>query len=408
MLYEKKLFPLMLLLLSLTGIALSLLLVFDSALPSWVRALLNCAGGCSPFIRTPHARPLGISFAAVQLFFYLWVFLSYFLFSESGSAYKIAFRMILPFVSLAAFLYGIVFLSPMLRTAFCPYTLSLIVVDALLAALSLFTVLRTSGTLSALMGRYADGQKHLLISDDRRFSVGTFFYFSAVLFLFVIAFSFFIDTRYAQQQSEPKKKTLFERYLETPIENFTLPESSIVTGSMEAPLIIDVFTDPMCGACESFHKSEAKLFAKYGEKITVRYYFHALDAQCNSSVTSSIHPGACTVSEILYAAAQCGIFEKSISAYYDRKKSVRELIAANAGAEKIVEAIIDDPQDVKRVKDVLASKRAHDEMIAHMAAGIEIDIQSTPTLFLRGRRIEGAPSVEALSMVIDHLLAEKK
>ncbi len=410
--YDRKVFPLILIVLSFTGIALCFFLQLNRIVPAQILTALHCSPGtCSPFINTPYARTFGISFISVQLFFFLWIFLSYFLFSESGSQYRSAFRMILPFIAVAAFVHITVYVAAMLRLQVCPYTLAIALIDILILIFAVFSVLRSSGSFVALLARYSDGQKHLFISDDRRFSFGTFVYFSAVLFLFIVSFSLFIDLRFnapmASGDDTNERKTLLERYLDTPRERIQFPESSMIAGAADAPMTIDVFTDPMCGACEAFHKNHTKILEKYKDRVRIRFFYHPLDPECNSSVSSALHPGACLVTEIFYAAAQTGVYEKTVAAYYDRKKTVRQLIATGQKIDSLIDAIVDDADDAKRMKDAVLSKKAHAELAAHMESGLTIDIRATPTLFIDERRIEGAPSLDSLSKILDHVMKEK-
>lgn len=408
MLYERKIFPFSVTLLSLIGGIVAFILVFNTMLPGKILTMIGCGSeGCSTFAGTPYARAIGISFASIQLFFFLCIFLSYFLFSESGSSYKSAYRMILPFMSFPAFIHSALYFSAMLRIKFCPFTTALFVTNLLLCALSIYTVVRTSSSIIALLARYSDAQKHLFISDDRRFSVGTFVYFIAILFLFVATFSLYIDSRVSLKTAQPARKTLTTRFLETPVENIVLSESSIIAGDSEAPLTIEVFTDPMCGACEAFHRNQDKIIKSYGGRVRIRYYYHPLDSSCNESMSSEMHNGACAITEILYAAAQNKYHEQTINTYYSRKQTVRDLLHTNASIDKIIDAIVDDADMARKIKQTVKSGSAQDEMMRHLSDGIKIDIQATPTLFIERRRIEGAPSFDSLSKLLDTLLTNE-
>ena len=104
----------------------------------------------------------------------------------------------------------------------------------------------------------------------------------------------------------------------------------IPIGSHRGPKqAIEVF-DPLCPACRGF---EQRLDSSgLGEHLDRRAMLFPLDDKCNWMITSSIHPGACTVSEaILCADRDAGAV---IAWAFENQEAIREAAAADPDSAK--------------------------------------------------------------------------
>ncbi len=160
----------------------------------------------------------------------------------------------------------------------------------------------------------------------------------------------------------------------------------------DAPLRISVFSDFQCPYCQQLAKTLPRIAARYEGKLNIQFFFVPLDMSCNPSMTSPMHEFACKASYLTacspkqFAELHDEIFDKGrgLSAEWLDKRT-KEL-----GIEKCVEA----PETKKIILD-------------HLQLASRFDIQSTPSMIINGRKVQGALSSTQLSIILDDLLEKK-
>jgi uncharacterized membrane protein len=105
--------------------------------------------------------------------------------------------------------------------------------------------------------------------------------------------------------------------------NIMAPLSSSV-GGIDA---IEVF-DPLCPACKGF--AERMESSGLSEKLRLRAVMFPLDTECNWMVKTSLHPGACAVSEAVLCAGDDA--ETVVSWVFANQKELRELAERSGSA----------------------------------------------------------------------------
>jgi uncharacterized membrane protein len=105
--------------------------------------------------------------------------------------------------------------------------------------------------------------------------------------------------------------------------NIMAPLGSSV-GGVDA---IEVF-DPLCPACKGF--AERMESSGLSEKLRLRAVMFPLDTECNWMVKTSLHPGACTVSEAVLCAGNDA--QTVVSWVFANQKELRELAERSGSA----------------------------------------------------------------------------
>lgn len=175
------------------------------------------------------------------------------------------------------------------------------------------------------------------------------------------------------------------------------PEKQPAFGApVGAPISLMVFGDFQCPVCQKEEQDlRRNIPATYGDKVRVHFYDYPL---------TSIHPWAMKGS----IAARC-LYRDGEKAFwdyhdwiYDRQKDVT---LENFDA-KIAEFAKEKNYDGAKLNACMADKSAAAEVEASMNLGHQLQVSATPTLFINGRKIEGALEWNTLSTLfqieLDH------
>jgi protein-disulfide isomerase len=159
-------------------------------------------------------------------------------------------------------------------------------------------------------------------------------------------------------------------------------------GPADALVTVVVWSDFQCPYCGVNAPSMAKLREEYGDQVRVVYRHLPLP----------MHPDADLAAEAAVAAAAQGKFW----AMHDRLFADQRHLA-RADLEAAAEAI---GLDMKAFRAALDDRRYRDAVADDNAAGAALGITGTPTLFVNGAPIEGAPRYDQLKMIVELRLAE--
>jgi len=168
-----------------------------------------------------------------------------------------------------------------------------------------------------------------------------------------------------------------------------------VRGDPNAPITIVEYGDFECPVCRNLHDAMRGLLPNYPQvKLVFRDF--PLD---------SIHPWARTAA----LAGRCVYQQKpkSFWKYYDYIYDQQDLISASNVYDKVVDFAGQNALNVDSFKACLAGPQAAAEVDASIANGNLLEVRSTPTLFVNGRRVSGADP-HAVQQYIDFELAQQK
>jgi protein-disulfide isomerase len=172
----------------------------------------------------------------------------------------------------------------------------------------------------------------------------------------------------------------------------SIAQGGHVRGQASAPVTIDEWADFQCSACGQFVRvTEPQLLSTYIAKGQVSLVFHEF---------AFLGPESSWAAE----AAECAAVQGKFFEYHDKlfasqagenrgafSKDSLKRFGVELGLGAAFAACVDSGQYAQNVRD-------------ETKVGEGLGVTATPTLFVNGRKIEGAASFEQLRAIIDPLL----
>ena len=174
------------------------------------------------------------------------------------------------------------------------------------------------------------------------------------------------------------------------LQRYDVPEDDDpVIGPDDAPITIIEFSDFECPYCRRWHQEVfTRIMEDYPDQVRLVYRDFPL---------KSIHPNAAPAAEAANCAREQGAFwefsESLYSGEYELSRASYILIAVNLGLDK------------EALEECIDSGRYADEVEADYQFAGNLGVRSTPTFFLNGLPIVGAPPYEVFQDVIERELA---
>jgi len=160
-------------------------------------------------------------------------------------------------------------------------------------------------------------------------------------------------------------------------------------GNPEAPVTVVEFSDFQCGHCAKLHDSLEQVLRRESGKVRVVFRHFPLDSNCNPKIPQRFHADACLAAIAAECADAQGRFWEYHSILFENQKQLgREFLiryASDLGLDKDIftACLTSDAPRLRIQRDVEAGQRA--------------GIDSTPTVFINGRRINGALEPQGLA-----------
>ena len=158
-----------------------------------------------------------------------------------------------------------------------------------------------------------------------------------------------------------------------------LEERAVKADRALPPAVIVVYSDFQCPHCAAAHRDLKE--ARRGLVVKVESRHFPLDAECNSHVTKTIHPGACLQAE----AAVCAEEQGKLEAYSDELFDLGT--TGRVGLVGIAEKL---GLDRAAFEACLSSDRPADRIHEDIDAAADAGVNGTPAVFVDGRRISGS------------------
>jgi len=160
-------------------------------------------------------------------------------------------------------------------------------------------------------------------------------------------------------------------------------------GPDDAAITVVEFSDFECGHCRGFRDALDAVAAHGAGDVRVVFRHFPLDESCNPAVQSSLHPDACLAA----VATECAAEQDQFWAYHDllfehQQELGRPFLLAYAERLGL---------DLPRFTACLGSDAPRARVEADIRAGRALGVESTPTVFLNGRRIAGALGAASLA-----------
>jgi len=171
-----------------------------------------------------------------------------------------------------------------------------------------------------------------------------------------------------------------------------LPAAAHVRGPADAAVTIVEFSDFECGFCAKAFRDLRDLEQRHGGMLKVAFHHFPLDSDCNPHVTMRLHRFACQAAIAAECAAQFGKFWD----YHDRLFQNQDRLRP----DDLVATAVDLGIDRAAFTACLADPAARQRVVADAAAGAQLGVNLTPTLFINNRTVEGAPESGAYEWIL--------
>jgi protein-disulfide isomerase len=154
-----------------------------------------------------------------------------------------------------------------------------------------------------------------------------------------------------------------------------------VKGPDDAPITIVEFSDFQCPACgHAFLDLQDVVRRRHDVRLVFRHF--PLDQRCNEGIEHGVHPVACLAACAAVCAAQLGKFWQYHDLLFENQ--------AGLTRENLFGFARELGFDMGRFRTCLDAPETLDRVREDVRAGSSLGIQSTPTIFINGRRIPGA------------------
>lgn len=167
-------------------------------------------------------------------------------------------------------------------------------------------------------------------------------------------------------------------------------------GSDNAAVVIHEFADFQCPACQRITATLESIHREYGDRVLIVFRNYPLDNSCNGSVKARIHEHACNAAVMARCAGQYGKFWQYADTMFANQQEINEpklkdwARALGLTTEQI-EACWGNQDMLAKIKD-------------DIALGNKLGVDSTPTLFVNGRKVLGGRGIAELKTEIDKIL----
>lgn len=180
--------------------------------------------------------------------------------------------------------------------------------------------------------------------------------------------------------------TDLQRYLQQRQASAAIPlrPDDPVRGNPSAPHTAVVFSDFQCPACRGFAETfEREILPAMGDRLKIVYKHFPLEPECNPLVPQTVHQQACEAAQLAEAARSLGGSEAFWNVH-DRLFANQEGLGQAPWASLATEAGLDPA----RIAELMSSRAFANRIREDAELGSRLDIHSTPTVFLDGKKME--------------------
>lgn len=164
-------------------------------------------------------------------------------------------------------------------------------------------------------------------------------------------------------------------------------------GSEKADVIIELYSDYVCPLCY-IHNIMLHQAAKEFSNIKIIHHNYPFDKECNPYISINMHPNACFMARGAIAARNQGNYWEMSSLLYENQPTNMEAmlkLSDELGFNKD-----------KFISDFKSEKTAK-EIETELNKAVDLNIDSTPTMYVNGDKIVGVkPYYELKEILIKH------
>jgi len=387
--------------LTLAGIAISILLLIMHYYPSFGGGAVSCGADCAALSTSGFSSLFGVPLPLYSLYFFITVcvietgFMLYGRDSFRGFIY-----LMIPLYAVAATF--CLFLGSVMiyYRSFCPGCVALYVVVIFSLILMVTSFYKTSADRSfksVIAGRFSS-----LMKSELRPAL---FFLIIIMVMLIPALSYvdiLVRTSFVRNQitADNAKKFADELYASNPVE-LTLPESIMTSGDKSAKISFVVFTDFMCSACSKNNEVLSDLMKKYPKDLYIQYYNYPLDRECNSDIKITLYKNSCVLSKYMVVASLEGVFNNMHDFYYRNYNEIKNSVKRDNFV--LINQFLASRGKLLRPDIELQAKKIIERDIELART---LDLQSTPVMYINGRKIDGSYPFEFIDEVIQREISK--
>lgn len=395
----------------LLGAAVSgVLLLQHHGEPTAVSAVGQICGegetsGCDRVAQSPYAKVAGVPVAAIGLAFYLSLVCLVLLATAAGEAAAAAGRVAFVLVALAlAIDFGLLGVQAFAIGAFCKLCLITYALNA--AALYALWPARMAPLLSA-------------VPSGRLLGLG-WGLASLASALFALAWNASLAERAARRAGtilgapaaatgdaaevqrltaildDPRK---YEEYLQqksardfdaAKVQDIAL-EGVPFKGAQDARIKVVEYSDFLCPFCRGIAGAFRDFIPQAQGRVSVHFKNYPLDKACNSSLSQSVHPGACLLAKGALCASEQGRFWEFHDQVFTKppQNPTRDTVVGIASAAGL---------DARRLGACFDAPDTESRLQTEIAEARRIGVNSTPSVFINGKKL---PRINDFLMMVD-------
>lgn len=166
-------------------------------------------------------------------------------------------------------------------------------------------------------------------------------------------------------------------------------------GPGNAPITIIEFSDFQCPFCRMGAMTLNTVLNRYPDQVKVVFRNFPLDPKCNRGVEASVHPYACEAARIAWCGYRQGKFKQVYETLFAKQ--------ASFGTVGVTKLALEAGVDEKQLTECLSASDTEMAIARDTNEGIALGIQSTPTFFVNGRKVEGVKTPAVWNQIIEHL-----
>lgn len=211
-----------------------------------------------------------------------------------------------------------------------------------------------------------------------------------VLLILASSFLLYTGTTYALVPHIKKQKSIL-KYRKIKHNPYRINGNTL--GNEKADVVIELYSDYVCPLCY-INNIMLHQAAKEFSNVKVLHHNYPFDKECNKYININMHPNACFMARAALAAQKQGNYWEMSSLLYEEQPKKEEDIL------KLAEKL---NFDTEKFKKDFESKEISNELDKQISAAEELDIDSTPTMYINGEQVIGVqPYYELKEILIKH------
>jgi protein-disulfide isomerase len=195
------------------------------------------------------------------------------------------------------------------------------------------------------------------------------------------------EAAFAEQLRKSAKIQVYLKEPEAPVLSIAT-DNRPAKGRADAPVTLIEFTDYQCPSCGALHPIVEQLAGEYGEKLRLVIRDFPLDR----------HENAFKAAEAAEAAREQGKYWEYIDILFHNQNAL--------GIDKLKEYATQIGLDRAKFDADLNSGKFAEQVKRDLNDGNRLGIDSTPTVFINGRKFTGEKTHDGLKAAIDSLLKD--